>query len=384
MAVVTGSRNAARRCPSSTTRDDAAASATQRGRARIGTGVAELGRRGEHALPRGRGHLRLAAEDDGCGRRGHARLRGRRRRSSLGAGSRDWSYSEDSSPGSARIESIRYAVRMDTALTRSQYVRWRTAIFAIFLASGLSIATWASRVPDIKLALEVDKAQVGMLLLGIGIASIIGISTSPAVMARTGARLGMMVSIFTFASGSPSSASARTSSARTRWCSIGLVLFGFGNGCVDVMMNVEATAIEQQLGQDDPSAVPRLLQLRHGDRGRARRPRRAAADQRVRAHPRRRGADRRRSVSSASRACRRARRRSIRSLRREKPHWRERMHVALVGLARTAHLCDRRGHARDVVRRGRGQRLARARRRRGPRRAARHSARQPSRRSPSR
>ena len=48
---------------------------------------------------------------------------------------------------------------MDTALSRSQYVRWRTAIFAIFLASGLSIAPWASRVPDIKLALEVDKAQ---------------------------------------------------------------------------------------------------------------------------------------------------------------------------------------------------------------------------------
>ena len=36
---------------------------------------------------------------------------------------------------------------MELALSRSQYVRWRTAIFAIFLASGLSIATWASRVP---------------------------------------------------------------------------------------------------------------------------------------------------------------------------------------------------------------------------------------------
>lgn len=138
---------------------------------------------------------------------------------------------------------------MDTALSRSQYVRWRTAIFAIFLASGLSIATWASRVPDIKLALEVDKAQVGMLLLGAGIASIIGISTSPAIMARTGARLGMMVSIFTFASGVALIGIGANVLGSYPVVLIGLVLFGLGNGCVDVMMNVEATAIEQHSGK---------------------------------------------------------------------------------------------------------------------------------------
>lgn len=138
---------------------------------------------------------------------------------------------------------------MHTALSRSQYVRWRTAIFAIFLASGLSIATWASRVPDIKLALEVDKAQVGMLLLGAGIASIIGISTSPAIMARTGARLGMMVSIFTFASGVALIGIGANVLGSYPVVLIGLVLFGLGNGCVDVMMNVEATAIEQHSGK---------------------------------------------------------------------------------------------------------------------------------------
>ncbi|MFJ4172593.1 MFS transporter [Microbacterium sp. NPDC089696] len=138
---------------------------------------------------------------------------------------------------------------MDTALTRSQYVRWRTAIFAIFLASGLSIATWASRVPDIKTALEVDKAQVGMLLLGAGIASIIGISTSPAIMARTGARLGMMLSIVTFASGVALIGIGANVLGSYAVVLIGLALFGLGNGCVDVMMNVEATAIEQHAGK---------------------------------------------------------------------------------------------------------------------------------------
>lgn len=138
---------------------------------------------------------------------------------------------------------------MDSALTRSQYVRWRNAIFAIFLASGVSIATWASRVPDIKLALGIDNAQIGLLLLGMGIASILGISTSPAVMARTGARRGMLSLMITLAIGLVLIGVGTTVFASFPVVIIGLALFGYGNGCLDVMMNVEATAIEQEAGK---------------------------------------------------------------------------------------------------------------------------------------
>lgn len=138
---------------------------------------------------------------------------------------------------------------MEAVLTRSQFVRWRAAIFAIFLASGLSIATWASRVPGIKQALELDNAQVGMLLLGMGVASIIGISTSPAVMARTGARRGMLAAMLLFALGIALVGLGATVFGSVAIVLLGMALFGFGNGCVDVMMNVEATAIEQQMGR---------------------------------------------------------------------------------------------------------------------------------------
>ncbi|PYD00828.1 MFS transporter [Microbacterium esteraromaticum] len=138
---------------------------------------------------------------------------------------------------------------MDTALTRSQFVRWRIAIFAIFLASGLSIATWASRVPSIATALQIDKAQIGLLLLGMGISSIIGISTGPLVMARTGARLGMLIGMLMFGSGVILIGLGTDVLGSVPVVIAGLVLFGFGNGSVDVMMNVEATAIEQQMGR---------------------------------------------------------------------------------------------------------------------------------------
>lgn len=138
---------------------------------------------------------------------------------------------------------------MDTALTRSQFVRWRAAIFTIFLASGLSVATWASRVPSIKQALELDNAQVGIVLLGMGVSSIIGISTSPAVMARTGARRGMLITMLAFAAGIALVGIGTNVLGSVPVVLVGMVLFGFGNGCVDVMMNVEATAIEQQMGK---------------------------------------------------------------------------------------------------------------------------------------
>lgn len=138
---------------------------------------------------------------------------------------------------------------MESVLTRSQFVRWRAAIFAIFFASGLSIATWASRVPSIKADLDLDNAQIGMILLGMGIASIIGISTSPAVMARTGARRGMFVTMLLFAVGITLVGLGATVFASVPVVLIGMVLFGFGNGSVDVMMNVEATAIEQQMSR---------------------------------------------------------------------------------------------------------------------------------------
>jgi len=138
---------------------------------------------------------------------------------------------------------------MELELTRSQYVRWRTAIFAIFLASGLSIATWASRVPAIKVTLDVDNIQIGLMLLGAGIASILGLSLATVVLARFGARKGMLGSILVFGVGVAIIGIGTDAAVSYVLVVLGLVLFGLGNGAVDVMMNVEGAAIEKQGGK---------------------------------------------------------------------------------------------------------------------------------------
>ncbi|WP_127473653.1 MFS transporter [Microbacterium sulfonylureivorans] len=135
---------------------------------------------------------------------------------------------------------------MELVLTRPQYVRWRTAIFAIFLASGLSIATWASRVPTIKETLGVDNIQIGLMLLGAGIASIVGLSLATPVLARFGARKGMLVAMMVFAAGVLLIGVGTDVAHSFVVVVAGLVMFGLGNGAVDVMMNVEGAAIEKQ------------------------------------------------------------------------------------------------------------------------------------------
>lgn len=138
---------------------------------------------------------------------------------------------------------------MNDALTRSQLVRWRAATFAIFLASGLSIATWASRVPAIKSGLEIDNIAVGLLLLGAGIASIVGLSVAPMVMARAGARRGMLAALVIVGIGVATIGIGTDLLSSYPVVLLGLALFGFGNGAVDVMMNVEGAAIEKSSGR---------------------------------------------------------------------------------------------------------------------------------------
>ncbi|KHK96013.1 MFS transporter permease [Microbacterium mangrovi] len=138
---------------------------------------------------------------------------------------------------------------MNVTVTHSQLVRWRTAIFAIFLLSGLGVASWAARVPAIKDALDINREGLGLLLLLGGIASILGISTSSVIMARFGTRRGMLGTLTVFCAGL-ALIGIGTDIVHQPWLvGLGLAFWGFGGGSTDVMMNVEATAIEQQMGR---------------------------------------------------------------------------------------------------------------------------------------
>jgi len=134
---------------------------------------------------------------------------------------------------------------MTSVLTRSQLTRWRTAVFAIFFACGLGFASWASRLPSVKQVLDISDAGIGVLLFVMGAASIVGLSLANVIVARWGARRGMFVTIIAFSGGVAIAGLGVQFLESYAVTAVGLALMGLGMSATDVMMNVEAAAVEQ-------------------------------------------------------------------------------------------------------------------------------------------
>jgi len=138
---------------------------------------------------------------------------------------------------------------MTSVLTRPQLVAWRTAIFAIFFATGLGFASWAARLPAVKVDLGINDFEVGVLLFVSGATSLIGLSLANLIVVRWGARRGMFFTILTFAAGVIIAGLGVQVAQSYAVTAVGLSLMGLGMSSTDVMMNVEAAAVEQAFGR---------------------------------------------------------------------------------------------------------------------------------------
>ncbi|MGG7464853.1 MULTISPECIES: MFS transporter [unclassified Plantibacter] len=136
-----------------------------------------------------------------------------------------------------------------TVRPRRELIAWRNAVFVVFTLSGLSIATWVSRLPAIRDSLGFSTGEIGLLILGMSIGSILGLIASPPLLARLGPRRGMATALCIVAVGLLFIGFGSSVIPAAGVVLIGLILFGFGNGSVDVMMNVEGAAAEKELGK---------------------------------------------------------------------------------------------------------------------------------------
>lgn len=134
-------------------------------------------------------------------------------------------------------------------LTRRQLVAWRTAVFTLFLLCGVSFASWASRLPAVKQNLGIDDFEVGVLLFALGVGSLAGVMLANVIVARWGARRGLSVTVAGVAAGLLVAALGVDAFASYGVALAGLVLLGLCFGSTDVMMNVEAAAVEQAFGR---------------------------------------------------------------------------------------------------------------------------------------
>ncbi|MDT3497287.1 MFS transporter [Bacillus toyonensis] len=123
----------------------------------------------------------------------------------------------------------------------------RNALFLLFALPGVAFATWISRTAAARDILAVSNAEMGWILFGLSVGSIIGLLSVSHFIDCKGARDVIIGSMFLIIVGLlclginiyfVSSIGAFGS----------LLVFGIGYGLAEVSLNVEGSSIEQKLG----------------------------------------------------------------------------------------------------------------------------------------
>lgn len=120
----------------------------------------------------------------------------------------------------------------------------RAAVCAVFVLLGLTMATWVARTPALRDALHASTEQMGMVLFGFALGSMLGILSANALLERWLARRTMAVGMVASALGLGLLA-AGAGMASTAVVVAGFALFGVGMGWTDIAVNVEAGALER-------------------------------------------------------------------------------------------------------------------------------------------
>ena len=119
-------------------------------------------------------------------------------------------------------------------------------VYLVFTGAGLIAASWFARIPQVREELGLTPVSLGLVLLSIAVGSLIALPSAGLIVHHIGPAKTIVamswicaIGIATAGIGVPLGVAPVV---------IGLLLVGFGNGAWDVAMNVEAAAVEQQLG----------------------------------------------------------------------------------------------------------------------------------------
>ncbi|XRG80396.1 MFS transporter [Rossellomorea sp. GAMAL-10_SWC] len=134
---------------------------------------------------------------------------------------------------------------MDISLNSRQIQLWRIAIYFIFALTGFAFASWVSRTPAIRDALGSTTAEMGVIIFGLSVGSIIGLISASMLIAQRGGRFVMVFGLSVVSIGLLIVGISGSWLTNNIMVFLGLIIFGFGQGICDVAMNVEGTAVEK-------------------------------------------------------------------------------------------------------------------------------------------
>lgn len=129
-------------------------------------------------------------------------------------------------------------------MTTHSPARLRASVFFFFFAIGLCFASWASRIPDIKLALGLSDAALGSLLLAAPIGQLVFVPVAGHVVTRLGSRLILLITTPAYAL----QIFLIGCAVETWQVAVLLFLLGITGNLMFIATNTQAVAVESLYG----------------------------------------------------------------------------------------------------------------------------------------
>jgi MFS family permease len=126
---------------------------------------------------------------------------------------------------------------------------WRNAILVAFGLGGITLATWGPRLPSLRADLGANDGTIGVVLAGVTVGSLVGLSFSSALLGRLGARRSILGALCLVAVGLATIGIGAGALHAVALTAVGFVGVGMGIGALDIMINVEASSIERAIGR---------------------------------------------------------------------------------------------------------------------------------------
>lgn len=133
----------------------------------------------------------------------------------------------------------------------------RLATFAYFVLNGFLLGMWIVHIPSVEHRTGVSHAVLGWLLLLLGAGAFAGMQLIGRLADRFGAR-----KVVPLSAALCSVALVLPGLATNAWMlGLALLVFGLGNGCLDVSMNTHAVQVERGYGRPIMSAFHALFSI---------------------------------------------------------------------------------------------------------------------------
>jgi MFS family permease len=131
---------------------------------------------------------------------------------------------------------------------RPALARWRWTVTAAFGLGGITISAWGPRLPAIKAGLHIGTATIGLLLAGVTVGAILGLLASTPLLHRLGGRRAITAALLLIAAAMTVMGLALLLDS-VPLVAVAFVIVGVGIGALDVLINVEGSAVERAAGR---------------------------------------------------------------------------------------------------------------------------------------